>query len=90
MFHIQFSLVWLAQAQPASDDPSIGVLVGFLFLLGFLILVLTRGKPRTTPDVVDPQTPDRWKDSPVYAENRRKAAAAAVAAHLHSPHNPSS
>ena len=86
MFHIHFSLLTLAQASSEGGDPPAGVLIGFLVLLGLLILILTRGAPRSAPEVVDSQTPDRWKDSPVYAENRRKAAAAAVAAHLHSPH----
>jgi len=88
MNHILFSTVILAQAETPTEEPSVGVLIGFLVLLGILILALTRGTPRGTPEIVDAQTPDRWKDSPVTAENRRKAAAAAIAAHLHAPREP--
>lgn len=90
MSHIHFITLLVAQADTSSSDPSAGVIIGFLLLLGFLILVLTRGAPRGTPDIVDAQTPDRWKDSPFKAENRRKAAAAAVAQHLHAPKDPTS
>jgi hypothetical protein len=85
MSHVQFIFLTFGQAETTPEDPSIGVLIGFLILLGVLVLALTRGKPRGTPEVVDAQTPDRWKDSPLQAENRRKAAAAAIASHLHAP-----
>lgn len=85
MHFIHFRQLLIAQAESVSDEPSAGVLIGFLVLLAILVLALTRGNPRTTPEIVDAQTPDRWKDSPVQAENRRKAAAAAVATHLHAP-----
>jgi len=75
----------LAQVTSTGEEPSPGVIIGFLIFLGFLILVLTRGNPRSQPEVVESRTPDRWTDSPVYAENRHKAAAAAIAVHLNTP-----
>jgi Na+-transporting methylmalonyl-CoA/oxaloacetate decarboxylase gamma subunit len=88
MNHIHFSLLWIAQVESAADEPTLGVLIGFLILLAILILALVRGTPRGTPEIIDAQTPDRWTDGPVNAENRRKAAAAAIAVHLHAPRNP--
>jgi hypothetical protein len=88
MNHIHFSLLWIAQAEPVADDTPIGVLIGFVILLAILVLTLVRGAPRGTPEVIDAQTPDRWTDGPINAENRRKAAAAAIAVHLHAPREP--
>jgi hypothetical protein len=82
-------MFYLAQAHTPSEDPSMGVWIGFIVLLAFFVLILTRGNPRPSAEVVESQTPDRWKDSPLSAEKRRKAAAAAVAAHLHAPKNTS-
>ena len=87
---IHFSTLIIAQASGGSEDPSAGVWLGFLALLALLVLVLTRGSPRANAEVVESQTPDRWKDSPLTAERRRKAVAAAVASHLHAPKNPPS
>ena len=87
MIPIHISSLYLVQAETAPDTPSTGVLIGFMVLLALLVLVLTKGSPRTSAEVVETQTPDRWKDSPMSAERRRKAAAAAVAAHLHAPKN---
>lgn len=88
MYHMHFINTFFAQVNTSTEEPSIGVLLGFLVLLGILILALTRGTPRGKPEIIDAQTPDRWRDSPLQAENRRKAAAAAIAAHLHAPREP--
>lgn len=89
MYPIHFSLLILAQAETSPDSPSTGVWIGFLMVIALLVLVLSKGSPSKSPEVIESQPPQRWKDSPLSAERRRKAVAAAVAVHLHAPKNPS-
>jgi hypothetical protein len=66
-----------------SDGPSLWTFIGFGVFLLILLMILKTGKPRRMPTVVQSQGSQQWTDDPVYAENRRKAVAAAFATHIH-------
>ncbi|MGA0333006.1 MAG: hypothetical protein ACO3N7_05760 [Kiritimatiellia bacterium] len=66
-----------------TDSASLNTLLGFGLLLLLLLVILKQGKPRGGPTVVKSQSPQDWTDDPKFADNRRKAVAAAFAYHAH-------
>lgn len=56
-------------------------ILGFVLLLALLVWILFRGESRGAPSVVQQDPSSYPSDSPYHESNRRKAAAAAFAAH---------
>jgi len=80
MYSFQFPLLAI---EADSTPPPMMVVIGFLVVLGLLLVILLRGKPVRMLDAAVSHPPKPWTRGPAFAEQRRRAAAAACAVHLH-------
>lgn len=82
-----FDLSCIPLAAISQDTVAI---LGFVLVLGVLVLILFRGGSRTPPGVIAHDPPRFPADSPYHEAKRRKAAAAATMMHRHSSKDASS
>lgn len=76
----------IAQAVAEAQPPSVWAVIGFLVLLGLLLVILFRGAPNIMPEVGSGHPPRTWTGKPVETARRKRAAAAAYILHRHRHH----